>query len=82
MVDTDERTEFDIPGFGSDATINQIGDHLEVEKMSKTQQRSRADELVAQYGADTVRAYLMFAFRWGPGGPWDSQAFKVWCAAA
>ena len=77
VVDTDERTEFDIPGFGSDATINQIKHHLEVEKMSKTQGNVVApDELVAQYGADTVRAYLMFAFRWDQGGPWDSQGIQ------
>ncbi len=31
------------------------------------------DELVAQYGADTVRTYLMFAFDWEKGGPWDSR---------
>ncbi|MCA9909677.1 MAG: class I tRNA ligase family protein, partial [Anaerolineae bacterium] len=31
------------------------------------------DELVAQYGADTVRAYLMFGFDWSKGGPWNSQ---------
>jgi len=77
VVDTDERTEFNIPGFGSDATINQIKHHLEVEKMSKTQGNVVApDELVAQYGADTVRAYLMFAFRWDQGGPWDSQGIQ------
>jgi leucyl-tRNA synthetase len=77
VVDTDDRTGFDIPGFGSDATINQIKHHLEVEKMSKTQGNVVApDELVAQYGADTVRAYLMFAFRWDQGGPWDSQGIQ------
>jgi leucyl-tRNA synthetase len=31
------------------------------------------DELVDQYGADVVRAYLMFGFDWTKGGPWDSQ---------
>jgi leucyl-tRNA synthetase len=29
------------------------------------------DELVRLYGADTVRAFLMFGFRWAEGGPWD-----------
>ena len=29
------------------------------------------DEQVRLYGADTVRAYLMFGYRWEDGGPWD-----------
>src|SRR5258708_32699506 len=31
------------------------------------------DEVVAKYGADTVRGYLMFAFEWEKGGPWNSR---------
>ncbi|MGB2955452.1 MAG: leucine--tRNA ligase [Anaerolineales bacterium] len=31
------------------------------------------DDLVALYGADTVRAYMMFFARWDLGGPWNSQ---------
>ncbi len=30
------------------------------------------DEQVRLYGADTVRAYLMFGYRWQDGGPWDA----------
>jgi leucyl-tRNA synthetase len=29
------------------------------------------DTQVSLYGADTVRAYLMFGYRWQDGGPWD-----------
>ncbi len=29
------------------------------------------DEQVRMYGADTVRSYLMFGYRWSEGGPWD-----------
>ena len=29
------------------------------------------DEQVANYGADAVRAYLMFGYRWSEGGPWS-----------
>ncbi len=37
------------------------------------------DEIVAQYGADTVRAYLMFIGPWEEGGPWNSQGIEgVW----
>ncbi|MBM3122757.1 MAG: leucine--tRNA ligase, partial [Chloroflexi bacterium] len=28
-------------------------------------------EQVQAYGADTVRAYLMFGYRWAEGGPWN-----------
>jgi leucyl-tRNA synthetase len=31
------------------------------------------DELVQRYGADAVRAYLMFFARWDQGGPWSSS---------
>jgi leucyl-tRNA synthetase len=44
------------------------------EKMSKSRGNViDPDDLVAEYGADVVRGYLMFAFKWDLGGPWDSQ---------
>jgi len=47
------------------------------EKMSKSRGNVVApDDLVRQYGADAVRAYLMFGFRWDQGGPWDSQGIQ------
>jgi len=47
------------------------------EKMSKSRGNVIApDELVQSYGADTVRAYLMFFARWDLGGPWDSQGIR------
>jgi leucyl-tRNA synthetase len=43
------------------------------EKMSKSRGNVISpDDLVEKYGADTVRAYLMFFARWELGGPWNS----------
>jgi leucyl-tRNA synthetase len=47
------------------------------EKMSKSRGNVIApDDLVDRYGADTVRGYLMFGWRWDQGGPWDSQGIE------
>ncbi|HSJ59567.1 MAG TPA: class I tRNA ligase family protein, partial [Anaerolineae bacterium] len=47
------------------------------EKMSKSRGNVVApDNLVDRYGDDTVRAYLMFGWRWDLGGPWDSQGIE------
>lgn len=47
------------------------------EKMSKSRGNVIApDDLVQRYGADTVRAYLMFGWRWEQGGPWDSRGIE------
>ncbi len=47
------------------------------------------DQEVQKYGADTVRAYLMFGYRWADGGPWSSENIegvvrwlhRVWAVA-
>jgi leucyl-tRNA synthetase len=47
------------------------------EKMSKSRGNVVApDALVERYGADTVRAYLMFIGPWDQGGPWSSSGIE------
>jgi leucyl-tRNA synthetase len=47
------------------------------EKMSKSRGNVVApDDLVEKYGADAVRAYLMFGWRWEQGGPWDNRGVE------
>lgn len=47
------------------------------EKMSKSRGNVISpDVLVARYGADSVRAYLMFFARWEMGAPWSSTGIE------
>ncbi len=47
------------------------------EKMSKSRGNVVApDDLVARYGADTVRTYLMFFAKWDQGGPWNYDGIR------
>jgi leucyl-tRNA synthetase len=73
-VEVPETAIVDIPQIAGTNDVSQLNHHLEVERMSKSKGNTvNPDELVASYGADTVRTYLMFAFDWEKGGPWDSQ---------
>ena len=60
------------------------------ERMSKSRGNVQdPDELVARYGADTVRLFLMFMGPWDQGGPWDPKGIdgvhrflrRVWTVA-
>ena len=54
------------------APVQQPGERAK--KMSKSKGNVVApDPLVHAYGADTVRAFLMFIGPWDQGGPWDDS---------
>ena len=47
------------------------------EKMSKSRGNVvNPDDLVQKYGADTIRAYLMFLGPWESGAPWNSNGIE------
>jgi leucyl-tRNA synthetase len=47
------------------------------ERMSKSRGNVEdPDQLVARYGADTVRLFLMFMGPWDQGGPWNPQGIE------
>jgi len=73
-VEVPEAATVETPRVAGVNDVSQLRHHLEVERMSKSKGNTvNPDELVASYGADTVRTYLMFAFDWEKGGPWDSK---------
>jgi len=73
-VKVPDGVEVDIPAIAGTNDVTQLKHHLDIERMSKSKGNTvNPDELVAQFGADTVRTHLMFAFEWQKGGPWDSR---------
>ncbi|MGI9647547.1 MAG: class I tRNA ligase family protein, partial [Acidimicrobiia bacterium] len=73
-VEVPESATVDIPSIPGENDVNQLKHHLEIQRMSKSRGNVvDPDDLVVKYGADTVRTYLMFAYEWQKGGPWDSR---------
>ncbi len=73
-VEVPAATPVEIPSIPGTNDVTQLKHHLEIQRMSKSKGNVvNPDELVVEYGADTVRTHLMFAFEWQKGGPWDSR---------
>jgi leucyl-tRNA synthetase len=77
IVEVVEGAKVDIPTIEGEGRVDQLKQYLEIQRMSKSKGNVvNPDELVQIYGADVVRAYLMFAFDWVKGGPWDPNGVK------
>ena len=77
LVEVLPDAEIIIPDIAGDNNLNQLRHHLEIQRMSKSKGNVvNPDELVAKYGADVVRCYLMFNFDWQKGGPWNESNIK------
>lgn len=77
VVEVPADAVVDIPAIEGTNNVNQLKHHLEIQRMSKSKGNVvNPDELVDKYGADTVRAYLMFNFDWQKGGPWNENNIK------
>jgi leucyl-tRNA synthetase len=76
-VEIAEAATIDVPTIPGANTVNQLRHRLDVQRMSKSRGNVvNPDDLVERFGADTVRTYMMFAFEWEKGGPWDSRGMK------
>lgn len=67
----------EIPAIDGDNTLVQLRHHLDVQRMSKSKGNViNPDIWVQRYGTDVLRTYLMFAFDWSKGGPFDSSGMQ------
>jgi leucyl-tRNA synthetase len=77
IVEVTDDATIEIPAIDGQNDVTQLKHHLEIQRMSKSKGNVvNPDELVDAYGTDVVRAYLMQAFDWEKGGPWDPNGTK------
>ncbi len=77
LVEVLPDAEILIPEIEGENNINQLQQHLEIQRMSKSKGNVvDPGKLVARFGADVVRCYLMFNFDWQKGGPWNENNIK------
>ena len=77
LVEVAPDAEIIIPDIPGQNNVNQLRQHLEIQRMSKSKGNVvNPDALVERYGADVVRCYLMFNFDWQKGGPWNESNIK------
>lgn len=77
VVEVLPEAAVNIPAIVGENNVNQLRHHLDIQRMSKSKGNVvNPDELVAEYGADTVRTYLMFFSKWDQGGPWNYEGIK------
>lgn len=74
LIEVPEHGTVEIPSIPGSNNVNQLKHHLEIQRMSKSKGNVvNPDDLVAKYGSDVVRAYLMQGFEWEKGGPWNEN---------
>lgn len=74
LIEVPEHGTVEIPSIEGSNNVNQLKHHLEIQRMSKSKGNVvNPDILVAKYGSDVVRAYLMQGFEWEKGGPWNEN---------
>ena len=81
IVEVPDGATVEIPSIEGENDVNQLKHHLEIQRMSKSKGNVvDPDALVEQYGADVVRAYLMFGLIGLRAARGTTSKSAAWCA--